>query len=87
MAALLIATEAAPHWADSAPQCVLGDDGGIAATRCEARVQPARDDAAAVLVDIVDLQVCSPRHALCSAVYVILSPWWTDALGSKWRIL
>ena len=60
LAALLVAAEAAPRWADSAPQCVLAavDNGdGVVATRCEARVQPAHEDAALVLVDVVDLQV------------------------------
>ncbi len=72
LAALLVAAEAAPRWADSAPQCVVvaADDGdGITATRCESRVQPAHEDAALVLVDVVDLQV--PYFALlnhCSAL-------------------
>ena len=57
-----MAAEVAPRWAEAAPQCVVADgDGGdgIVATRCEARVQPAHEDAALVLVDVVDLQVPS----------------------------
>ena len=91
MAALLVAAEAAPHWADAAPQCILGDDGGISATRCEARVQPAREDGAVVLIDVADLQVCAsesarrpaPRadlsHAQCLAVYA----YWCFLLNAR----
>ena len=59
LTALLVAAEAAPRWADAAPQCIVAADGGngITATRCEARVQPAHEDAAVMMVDVVDLQV------------------------------
>ncbi len=87
LAVLLVAAEAAPHWADAAPHCVLGDDGGIAATRCEARVQPARGNAAAVLVDVVDLQVCALRSALRPAVLADLSPAQCLAVYTSWCFL
>jgi len=56
LAALLVAADASPQWAESAPQCTTGDH-GISATRSEVPLQRARPDTSLLLLDMVDLEV------------------------------
>lgn len=56
LAALLVAADAVPRWAESSPQCTAGER-GILATRSEVPLQAAPADAALLLLDIIHLEV------------------------------
>ena len=65
LAALLVAADAAPQWAESAPQCTLAGERGISATRSEVPLQRAGvDTGVLLLLDVVDLEVCQNRYSL-----------------------